>query len=219
MLNALDPRRREPRSLTDTINSTKWGVTPWTIDFVPDRVPMPAHVDVAIVGGGFSGLSAAANVKRLDPTKQVALFEAESIGARSSGHTGGLALAESAAGDLPGLGDVLVGLSEILQALQIECDLALPGVYELDRTTQNPSSPVLWRDTGDLRVGKEVPGGSIDPGKMVAGLAKAASTRGVLIFDHCRIGHVDFTKPLVLHANGTPVSAGKIIFATNSESL
>jgi glycine/D-amino acid oxidase-like deaminating enzyme len=205
--------------LTDKTNSLHWGPTPWTVDFSPGKQPLPTHVNIAVVGGGSSGLSAAANAKRLDSTKTVALFEAEKIGARSSGHTGGLALAETASGDLPGLGDVLGGLSAILNDLAISCDLHLPGVYELDRTTENAKSPIRWTDNGALRVGKEVPGGTIDPGKMVTGLARAAAERGVLIFEQSRIDRVEFTEPMVLHIAGNNVRADRVLLATNSESL
>jgi glycine/D-amino acid oxidase-like deaminating enzyme len=200
-------------------NATRWGQTPWTVDFVSDQVRLPREVDIAVVGAGFSGLSAAANAKRLDPAMSIAVFEAESIGSRSTGHTGGLALAETAAGDLPGLGDVLGGVSTILRDLAISCGLDLPGVYELDRTTRNPSSPVHWKDTGELRVGKEVPGGTVDPGKMVSGLAEAAAKNGVLIFEHSRVERVEFGEPLTLHVRGSAVRANQVLFAANSESL
>jgi glycine/D-amino acid oxidase-like deaminating enzyme len=218
------PNQTEGRALTDkpnpiSSNPIRWGTTPWTLGFTPDKAPLPSHVDIAVVGAGFSGLSAAANVKRFDSTKSVAVFETEAIGARSSGHTGGLALAETAAGDLPGLGDVLGGLSSILRNLEIFCDLELPGVYELDRTTANPDSPVHWHDTGDLRVGKEVPGGTLDPGKMVSGLAEAAAKSGILIFEHSRVERVEFGDPLSLHVSGKIVRADRVLFATNSESL
>ena len=202
-----------------TPNPIRWGQTPWTIDFVPKKSPVPSDVDIAVIGGGFSGLSAAANCKRFDPSRSVSVFEAESIGARSSGHTGGLALAETAAGDLPGLGDVLSGVSAILRELEVSCDLDLPGVYELDRTSENPTSPIRWTDTGQLRVGKEVPGGSLDPGKLVAGLARAATDRGVLIYEHSPVESVEFAEPIVLHVGERVVRAGQVVFATNSESL
>lgn len=205
--------------MTQSSNPIRWGQTPWTVDFKPKPATPPSHVDVAIVGGGFSGLSAAANLKRFDPAKSVVLFEAETVGARSSGHTGGLALAETATGDLPGLGDVLAGTSAVLRHLEISCDLELPGVYELDRTTVNRKSPIHWTDTGELRVAKEVPGGSIDPGKIVSGLAKAAATRGVLILEHSRVERVEFNDPLTLHVGGGVVRADRVVFATNSESL
>jgi glycine/D-amino acid oxidase-like deaminating enzyme len=205
--------------LAQNSNPIHWGQTPWTIDFVPEHAPLPSHVDVAVVGGGFTGLSTAANLKCFAPAKSVALFEAEAIGARSSGHTGGLALAETAAGDMPGLGDVLGGISSILRDLEISCDLELPGVYELDRTTKNAESAIRWTDTGELRIANKVPGGSVDPGKMLSGLAKAAAARGALIFEHSRLDSAEFSDPLTLHIGGTTVRADRVIFATNSESL
>ena len=64
----------------------RWGQAPWIIDFHPDPCPLPEEVDFAVVGGGFTGLAAAAWLRRLDPQKTVAVFEAETIGAGSSGH-------------------------------------------------------------------------------------------------------------------------------------
>jgi len=106
---------------------TNWGTPPWTIHFSSKKRPLPKEVDFAVVGGGFSGLSAAAWLRRFEPSKSVALFESSRVGAGSSGHTGGMALAETAAGDIPGLGDVLAGLSEIIKELALVCDLSLPG--------------------------------------------------------------------------------------------
>ncbi len=196
-----------------------WGQTPWTVDFRPKAQTLPDRVDIAIVGGGFTGLSSAANLRRFDPNKTVAVFEAERIGARSSGHTGGLALAETAVGDLPGLGDVLGGVSNILRDLKVDCDLHLPGAWELDRTTPAPNSPVRWSDTGDLRVSKEVPGGTVDPGKLVSGLARAAEQGGALIFEDSRVDDVDFGEAPVLQVREKRIQADRILFATNAESL
>ncbi len=139
---------------------------------------MPDAVDFAIVGGGFTGLAAAAWLRHLEPKKRVALFESSRIGAGSSGHTGGMALADTAAGELPGLGDVLAGLSGILRELQVQCDLQLPGALEIGREGILPDSPIAWSDSGTLGVTKEVPGGTIDPGKMLSGLAWAATKSG-----------------------------------------
>jgi glycine/D-amino acid oxidase-like deaminating enzyme len=110
-----------------------WGAPPWHIDFAVRSKPVPPSVDFAIVGGGFTGLAAAAWLRRLAPEKSVAVFEAERIGAGASGRTGGMALAESAAGDLPGLGNVLGGLERILAELEIDCDLSLHGAFEIGR--------------------------------------------------------------------------------------
>src|ERR1700739_1567639 len=115
-------------------NRKNWGNRPWILDFAATHKELPLRLDFAVVGGGFTGLAAAAWLKKLAPEKAVALFESESFGAGSSGHTGGLALAETAVGDLPGLGDVLAGYQKILRELRIEGELTLPGVYELGRT-------------------------------------------------------------------------------------
>src|SRR5579864_7441511 len=164
--------------MTRVVSHPRWGNPPWSIDFQPVPASLPAEADFAVVGGGFSGLSAAAWLRRFDPGKTVVLFESASIGAGSSGHTGGMVLAETAAGDLPGLGDVLGGFKQILQKLDVSCDLSLPGAWEIGRKGGLPQSSIEWTDSGTLRVVKEVPGGMLDPGKLVSGLARAAETRG-----------------------------------------
>ncbi|MDP9147890.1 MAG: FAD-dependent oxidoreductase, partial [Acidobacteriota bacterium] len=148
-----------------------WGNPPWKIDFHSPATALPAKVDFAVVGAGFSGLSAAAWLRRLAPQKTTAVFEAEFIGAGSSGHTGGMTLAESAAGDLPGLGDVLEGFVENQRELEIDCDHTLPGAWELGRQDVKKDSPISWNDSGTLSVVRKVPGGTADPGKLLTGLA------------------------------------------------
>ena len=180
---------------------------------------MPDAVDFAIVGGGFTGLAAAAWLRHLEPKKHVALFESSRIGAGSSGHTGGMALADTAAGELPGLGDVLAGLSGILRELQVQCDLQLPGALEIGREGILPDSPIAWSDSGALGVTKEVPGGTIDPGKMLSGLAWAATKSGALIFENAPVESLAVEESPVLHVAGHPVRARCVLVATNAESL
>jgi glycine/D-amino acid oxidase-like deaminating enzyme len=59
-----------------------------------DYVPGPAleggfEVDVAIVGGGFTGLSAAHHLRQASPGLSIALLEGEVIGWGASGRNGG----------------------------------------------------------------------------------------------------------------------------------
>ena len=196
-----------------------WGIPPWTIDFRSTARALPSEVDFAIVGGGFSGLSAAARLRQLQPDKTTAVFEADCVGAGSSGHTGGITLAESAAGDLPGLGDVLDGFAKIQRELKIECDFNLSGVWELGRKKVKKDSPISWNDSGTLGVVHDVPGGSIDPGKLVSGLAQAAQRSGAAIFENARVQSISYQHPLQLQVSGMLVRAGKILIATNAESL
>ena len=180
---------------------------------------MPSVADFAIVGAGFSGLSAAAWLRRFAPDKSVVVFESASIGAGASGHTGGMVLAETAAGDLPGLGDVLAGFESILRDLQVECDLALPGVFEVGRSGGLSDSPIAWPDSGIVRVVKHVPGGTIDPGKMVSGLARAAEKNGALIFENVAVQDVEFAETSCLRFSGGELRARKVLFAANAMSL
>ncbi|MFZ3215664.1 MAG: FAD-dependent oxidoreductase [Candidatus Acidiferrales bacterium] len=206
-----------------------WGSPPWQIRFTPARRALPAAVDFAVIGGGFTGLAAAARLRQLAPGKSVALFEAARIGAGASGRTGGMALSETAAGAQPGLGDVLAGFRAILKRLRVQCDLQLGGAWEIARQesvgkARRLASPIVWNDSGTLRVVNEVPGGTLDPGKLASGLARAAQRLGAQIFEGQRLHDVSWgaTPELLFPAGrGTvrKIAAAKIIFATNALSL
>jgi glycine/D-amino acid oxidase-like deaminating enzyme len=205
--------------MTRAVSHPRWGNSPWSIDFQPAKAPVPAEADFAVVGGGFTGLSAAAWLRRFAPGKTVVLFESDSIGAGSSGHTGGMVLAETAAGDLPGLGDVLGGFTSILKELAVDCDLALPGVYEIGRSGGLPHSPISWSDSGLVRAVKQVPGGMIDPGKMVSGLARAAEKSGAQIYENVPVEEIEFADPVCLRFAGGKLRARKVLLAVNGMSL
>ena len=187
--------RMGEKAMSDSKFKTRWGNTPWQIDFCLAPGPMPADVDFAVVGGGFSGLSAAVWLRKLEPRKTVALFESSLLGAGSSGHTGGMALSETAAGDLPGLGDVLAGFSGIVKELALGLRSFSPrrlGNWTRQKSFEN--SPISWEDSGNLRAMKLVPGGSIDPGKMVSSLARSADAQGVQIFENAAVENIEFTR-------------------------
>ena len=196
-----------------------WGTPPWHVNFRPPAKPLPKSVDVAIIGGGFTGLAAATWLRRLDPKLSVAVFEAGRIGHGASGRTGGMVLGETAAGDKPGLGDVLAGFPKILRQLKVECDLSLGGAWEIARQKGLAHSPIAWEDSGTLRVVKEVPGGSLDPGKMVAGLARAAVRAGALIFENHRAQKITWHPPATIEFARSKVRAEKVLLATNALSL
>src|ERR1700674_2567769 len=205
--------------MTRAVSHPRWGNPPWSIDFQPARASIPGEADFAVVGGGFSGLSAASWLRRFAPHKTVVLFESASIGAGSSGHTGGMVLAETAAGDLPDLGDVLAGFTSILKELAVDCDLALPGVYEIGRSGGLRDSSISWSDSGLVSAVKRVPGGMIDPGKMVSGLARAAERSGTQILENVTINEIEFGESVCLRFPGGQLRARNVLLATNGMSL
>ena len=217
-----------------------WGAPPWTVDFRPSsRRAIPKSVDFVVVGGGFSGLSAAAWLRKLAPAKSVLLLEHGALGDGASGRTGGMALAETAAGNLTGLGDVLRSYKRILRALKIDAELALPGVWELGRKASIHNSPIHWSDSGDLRAVKRVPGGTVNPGKVVSGLARAAQSAGAQIIEHAEVlalelaprqrsgnrrgDQRDVLLKLRIRQRGKSVTkiirAARVLLATNAQSL
>ncbi len=204
-----------------------WGAPPWTVDFRPAPRALPDQVDFAIVGGGFSGLSAAAWLRRFAPGRSVLVLESASLGDGASGRTGGMALAETAAGELPGLGDVLAGYKKILRAFRIDSRLTLPGVWELGRSAQAKKSPICWSDSGELKVVRFVPGGTVDPGRVLAGLARAAENAGAQIAEHAEVRALDFSNPLCLRVrhklrgrfHQKEIRAEQVLLATNAYSL
>ncbi len=204
-----------------------WGAPPWTVDFRPAPRALPDHVDFAIVGGGFSGLSAAAWLRRLAPGRSVLVLESAALGDGASGRTGGMALAETAAGRLPGLGDVLAGYKRILRALRIDSRLTLPGVWELGRSAPAKRSPIAWNDSGDLKVVRVVSGGTVDPGRVLTGLARAAENAGAQIVENAEVRAMDFSNSLRLHIRRNlrgrihhkEICAQQVLLATNASSL
>src|SRR5690348_4453834 len=204
-----------------------WGTPPWTVDFRPAASHLPGQVDFAIVGGGFTGLSTAAWLRKLAPNKSELVLEASSLGEGASGRTGGLALAETAAGPLPELGDVLAGYKKILRTLRIDAQLELPGVWELGRSNPAKGSPISWIDSGNLQVVRTVPGGAVDPGKVVAGLARAAEQAGAQIAEHAEVSAIEYSSPLRIRVRQNArerihekeISASQVLLAMNALSL
>ena len=65
---------------------------------ITPRPPLPGdvEVDVAVVGGGFSGLWTAYYLHRLDPSLRIAVLEKTHCGFGASGRNGGWAVGELA---------------------------------------------------------------------------------------------------------------------------
>jgi glycine/D-amino acid oxidase-like deaminating enzyme len=201
------------------VSKKRWGESPWAIDFHPLPRLLPKQVDFAIVGGGFTGLATAAWLRHLAPEKSVSVFEAEHIGAGASGYTGGMVLAETSAGDLPGLGDVLGGFFRTLSDLKVECDLDLRGAWEIGRSHGLKNSPIAWSDSGTLRVVAEVPGGTANPGKLVSGLARKADYLGAQIHAGTAVDEISFQNRLCLKVGTKQICAENVLIATNAMSL
>ena len=66
---------------------------------------------------------------------------------------------------------------------------------------------------------KSGPGGTIDPGKALSGLARAAERSGALLFEHAGVDDAIFQQQIELRTNLGAVTAHQVLFATNAFSL
>lgn len=74
--------------LPDEIKQKSYWMT--TRDYTPnDSLRADIEADVAVVGGGFTGLSAAYHIKKAEPNLRVVLLESQIIGFGASGRNGG----------------------------------------------------------------------------------------------------------------------------------
>ena len=225
------------------------------LDAPPDREPPlsgDVRADVAIVGGGFTGLSTALALKRAGVDAIV--LEREFCGFGASGRNAGH-LTPTIGKDLPTLlmlygkertaaivrfADHCVRRTEaILAEHRIDCDYAPSGNVmavvhpkqekRLRRAAEvalTVGAPVHFREQAEMRArglppaflcgALEGAGGTLDPGKMVLGLRRAALAAGVRIHEDTPVtGVTAGTSPAVRTTRGT-VRAERVVMASNA---
>jgi gamma-glutamylputrescine oxidase len=193
-----------------------WGEPPWETGYRPPRAEPPERVDALVVGAGFAGLSAALELARSGV--EVAVLEAGRLGGGASGRTGGIALEDTAAGPLPGLEGCLPGLAALLEREAIDCGLALSGCLEVAHAG-DASAALAWRDGGGaLFAHDRVPGGTLEPGRLLAGLARAAVRAGARV---CEDAPVEELGPaggerVRVRLRGGAVEARHVVVALNA---
>ncbi|BAV75445.1 FAD dependent oxidoreductase [Pseudomonas chlororaphis subsp. aurantiaca] len=187
-------------------------------------------VDVAIIGAGYTGLWTAYYLKRLAPTLNIVIVEAQTAGFGASGRNGGWLMGNLLGEDrlLAGLSaqqrrasfDLLHGIPDevasVLEREGIDCDYRKGGVlycaarYPEQEVTQRRYLDKLYRQGLDerdyrwlspeqlarqIRVAKAYGGiyaphcATIQPAKLVRGLARAVERLGVPIYENSPVSH------------------------------
>jgi glycine/D-amino acid oxidase-like deaminating enzyme len=199
-----------------TTDRPRWGDAPWAIPIDIPAAPLPERCDVAVLGAGFTGLSTAYHLARRGV--RVVVLEAAGIGAGASGRTGGLVLEGTAAGPLEQVEHCLQAIAGTVGETHIDCDLVLSGCWTVRHVSTDGMGPPGWRDGGRwiVRRGSE-PGGTVDPGKLVAGLARAAQAAGADIHERAPAQRITATGAAyrVGSAAGELV-AGQVVVALNA---
>ena len=179
--------------------------------------PLDGRVDVGVVGGGITGLSAALALARAG--KRVRLHEAREIASGASGRNGGFALrggamtydsardwlGPEAAADYWRLTEAYVGRMGELggDAFTRTGSLRLAGEDERDElraehdALREDGFAAEWRDALPEPLAGRFPGallhpddGVLQPARLVRTLAQAAADAGVGIREHNRVGEV-----------------------------
>src|SRR4051794_36756671 len=92
-----------------------------------DPLPGPLECDVCIVGGGYTGLWTALELRRADPALDVVVLEREACGFGASGRNGGCLVGELAGGPSAPLDAAIrATVDEVASAVEregIDCDL------------------------------------------------------------------------------------------------
>lgn len=194
-----------------------WGTAPWRIDARVPRVALPERCDVAVVGAGFAGLSSAYHLARRGTG--VVVLEASLIGAGASGRTGGIVLEGTAAGELQGAERCMDSLGEIVGEAGIDCDLRLPGCWELSHRDDATCRPG-WPDAGKrLCASDAVAGGTLDPGALLSGLARRALERGAAIVEGARVNRIELGAGVTFWSAGRRLHADRAVLALNAYTV
>src|ERR1700722_4904382 len=196
----------------------RWGETPWRrAAALPQDLKMSPRVtndanavDVAIIGGGLTGVSTAYHLakKRIRST----VFEAVRIGDGASGRTGGLVLEGTAIGVMEEVDSCVAGLEALVAEEGIECDLALPGCWEIDHRPSGTRQMLPLDDGGQpVSIARTVAGGVVQPAALVDGIARAAILRGAEIREGRPVQRIGFTPQLTLESGGGVIHPGYIL--------
>ena len=239
------PAAAVDHALRDTADACFW------LEEVADRPrhePMTAdhRTDLAVVGGGYTGLWTAVRAKQRDPARRVLLLEAARVGWAASGRNGGFCEAslthgaENGRSRWPGEYDELERMGRA----------NLDGIA---RTVDDFAMAVDWERTGELTVAvedhqvawlRESGGRFLDrdevraevtspvylagvasddcallhPGRMVAELARVASDLGVEIVEDTRVAGLESgcSGPVRVRTGHGTVTADRVALATNA---
>jgi gamma-glutamylputrescine oxidase len=224
--------------------------------------PEIGDVDLAIIGGGLTGLSAAYHALAADPRKRVVVLEGERIGHGASSRNTGMLT--------PGVGQNLAALvkrfgadaaramyrrsleavryvAELTEREQIDARLQMTGQLvvahgragrrrlarqaELFESLDLPCVRLDDRGLGTrIRLERITPGsgaegpaalhlpvaGTLDPGRLVAGLSAAVTRRGGRIIEGVRVSSLSRRAPVQVGlADGRSFTAGHVVVATS----
>ncbi|MDX2166569.1 MAG: FAD-binding oxidoreductase [Deltaproteobacteria bacterium] len=221
----------------------------WLLELPPyDRLPAlrgDHNADVAIIGGGLTGVSTAWHLSQRFPDRRIVLLEARALANGASGRNGGQVL-NWINGVEPRTPDALrrihqttsrgIDLVEQLAAASaLDAGFARDGCLEVSTTARGADKAerrvAMWRDWGVAlewlprqQVGVHGAHGAVrDPraarvnaAALLRGLRPRLLERGVAIYEQTPVLRVEDGAPLTLTTPGGRVRAAAVVLATNA---
>jgi glycine/D-amino acid oxidase-like deaminating enzyme len=143
------------------------------------------QADLAIIGGGVTGLSASIHALLRSPGLRVVLLEAEYVGYGATGRSGGV-LGEGTEMGMPeGTADNVAHVLDLIDRFGIGCDLERAPVTQLD------------------------------PYRYAVGLRNAALGLGATVCEGSRVRTIEDGTPVVIRGDRFVVRAPRLLVATN----
>jgi glycine/D-amino acid oxidase-like deaminating enzyme len=205
-----------------------------------DPLGGPLECDVAIVGGGYTGLWTALELRRADPSLDVVVLEREACGFGASGRNGGWLLGDLAGNPSAAMtAAIRATVDEAAAAIEregIDCDLVMGGTLSvavddvnaarLQSEDGSVTEPLMahrgeWIDAAALAQRVRVAGARgalfdpacarIHPAKLATGLAGAAERAGARIFEGTEVTAIE---PRVARTAAGDVRARWVVRAT-----
>ena len=200
----------------DGLSLDELGESPWAAPRGVPPAPPPSDCDVVIVGAGVTGLVGGDRAGR---------SACRGHGGRSKDwrrrHTrsGGIVLGETLVGPVPGFDRCEAQLREWIASEQVSCDASWPGCLELTRDARGSPPDIGWFDQGWIRIADHVPGGVLDPAKLLSGMVSVALRSGVHLADGLNVDRVDPDgRGLRLTAGHTSIAARQVVMAVDALS-
>ncbi|MFG1604658.1 NAD(P)/FAD-dependent oxidoreductase [Actinoplanes sp. NPDC049265] len=201
----------------------------WLASLAPiePRRPLDGDVsaDVAICGGGYTGLWTAYYLASLDPSLRIVVLEANYCGFGASGRNGGWCsglFPRDLPGMAPALADAVDEVGRVTAAEEIDCHYAKGGTISLVRTEAQLRRAASAPGFVDAATARDICGAigvlggvyspdcaALHPARLVRGLADAASRRGVIIHEGTRVRTVSGSpgrRPGAEHRPGLPLT-------------
>jgi gamma-glutamylputrescine oxidase len=199
----------------ELLEQRRWGKSPWTGGVVPTIRLDSSPIEVAIVGGGLTGASAAYHLARRG--LRVRVFEAGVFGDGASGRSGGIVLEGTARGILPGTAYCVEKLQQLVSAEKIDCDLQLPGCWEIEHAREARGHVLPWHDDGlAIRIRRCVTGGTVNPRALLTGLAQAAARAGAVFHERAAVRKIIRAPKPAVELDGVMVRADYVVAALNA---